>query len=91
MREEQEEGEEAESAGERSLVQTAPVSPPPQEKRMAMREVLQTGLLGVLALGALAGVFILARKLASSELPKVQKVGPPGTDPLGSRFNSLHS
>lgn len=74
VRAEEEQLEDAESVGQRSLVQTAPLSPPPEQSRLAMREILQTGLLGVVALAALAGVFIFARKLASAELPKVQKV-----------------
>ncbi len=72
-------------ARQREYVRIEP-TPPPSDSP-PMREIIQMGLLGVGALAALAGLFMVIRKLASSELPKVQKVRATGQDQQGRGLN----
>ena len=48
--------------------------PAVQEQRPLMSDGVRIGLLGVGALGAIAAVYYVGRRLMSTQLPKVQKV-----------------
>lgn len=52
------------------------VLPQVEQPQTGMNEGVKVGLIGIGALVALGGAFFVARKLLSSQLPKVQKVSP---------------
>ena len=52
------------------------VLPQVEQPQTGMNEGVKVGLIGIGALVALGGAFFIARKLLSSQLPKVQKVWP---------------
>ena len=58
------------------------VLPQVEQPQTGMNEGVKVGLIGIGALVALGGAFFVARKLLSSQLPKVQKVCPCPSTPL---------